>query len=167
LFCKYFTTSQFNSNRHLQQEDKILFELLKKEIAAAMKSIYPGMNPEISEWKGQEIIDFQEDLLNKVNGRLSEKWFYTHFKASNKSLPRIDVLNILSLYAGYTNWDDFKYKHTELSVFKQTADTSNKVFINIPIIVISVMLVLFIIYRLSTRKTIASPSLMQIPANQS
>jgi hypothetical protein len=42
----------------LQQEDKIYFKLLKKEIAAAMKLSYPGMNPEISDWKGQEITDF-------------------------------------------------------------------------------------------------------------
>jgi hypothetical protein len=59
----------------LQQEDQILFTLLRKGIVATMKQSYPGMNPEISEWKGQEITDFQEDLLVKVNGRLSEKWF--------------------------------------------------------------------------------------------
>lgn len=76
-----------------------------------MKLTYPGISPEISDWKGQEITDFQEDLLIKVNGRLSEKWFYTHMKALNPTLPRIDVLNILCKYAGYSNWDDFRFKN--------------------------------------------------------
>ena len=77
-----------------------------------MKQSYPGMNPEISDWKGQEITDFQEDLLIKVNGRLSEKWFYSHMKAFDPSLPRIDVLNMLSKYVGYSNWQDFTYKNS-------------------------------------------------------
>ena len=71
---------------------------------------YPGIDPEISNWKGQEITDFQEELIKRVNGQLSEKWFYTHMKGESESLPRIDVLNMLSQYAGYNNWQDFRYK---------------------------------------------------------
>ena len=71
---------------------------------------YPGIDREISNWKGQEITDFQEELIKRVNGQLSEKWFYTHMKGESESLPRIDVLNMLSQYAGYNNWQDFRYK---------------------------------------------------------
>ncbi len=141
----------------MQPEDKTLFTLLKKEIAASMKLSYPGMNPEISQWKGQEITDFQEELLIKVNGRLSEKWFYTHLKASGSSLPRIDVLNMLSKYAGYTNWDDFRFKNTERvsdedrikETFKQNnLKNSNKVFLTIPLLLIVVTALLFMVYKL-------------------
>lgn len=72
----------------------------------------PGTNPDVSEWKGQDITDFQEDLRLKVNGQLSEKWFYTHMKVSNPSLPRIDALNMLSKYTGYDNWNDFRFKNS-------------------------------------------------------
>ena len=65
-----------------------------------MQQSYPGINSAISEWKGQDITDFQEELLSKVNAHISEKWFYTHMKSTNKTLPRIDVLNLLSKYAG-------------------------------------------------------------------
>ena len=112
----------------MHQEDKILFTLLKKEIVAAMKQSYPGMNPEISDWKGQEITDFQEDLLIKVNGRLSEKWFYSHIKTSNPSLPRIDVLNMLSKYAGYSNWNDFRYKNSEQIPLADKLKKTNSIF---------------------------------------
>src|SRR5690606_36144211 len=38
--------------------------------------------------------------------------FYTYFKNSPVTkLPRIDMLNILSVYAGYVSWYDFKKNH--------------------------------------------------------
>jgi len=55
----------------LHQEEKIIFSLLKKEIAATMMRSYPGIDPDISNWKGQEITDFQEELIKKLNGQLS------------------------------------------------------------------------------------------------
>jgi len=91
----------------LQNGNKNYFELLKQKIVATMQQSYPGINPSISDWKGQEITDFQEELLIKVNAHISEKWFYNHIKSENRSLPRIDVLNLLSKYAGYANWNDF------------------------------------------------------------
>jgi uncharacterized protein involved in tolerance to divalent cations len=132
----------------LQQEEKILFILLKKEIAATMKLSYPGINPEISEWKGQEITDFQEDLLTKVNGRISEKWFYTHMKSSNQSLPRIDVLNILSQYAGYLNWDDFRFKHPGMDPLTEKLKKSNTIFILVPFVLLTIVIVLFILFKI-------------------
>jgi hypothetical protein len=95
----------------LHHEEKILFSLLKKEIAVNMMQSYPGIDPDISKWKGQEITDFQEDLRIKANGQISEKWFYTHIKGENSSMPRIDVLDLLSQYAGYINWQDFRHKN--------------------------------------------------------
>ncbi len=75
-----------------------------------MQQSYPGINPVISEWKGQEIVDFQEELLQKVNARISEKWFYSHMKSEKSILPRIDILNLLSSYVGYANWNEFRFK---------------------------------------------------------
>ncbi len=132
----------------MQKQDKILFALLKKEIVSAMKLQYPGINPEICDWKGQEITDFQEDLLTKVNGRLSEKWFYTHFKTSNTSLPRIDVLNMLSKYAGYSNWDDFRFKNSAPLPLAEKLKNANSIFIWVPLLVMLAMVLLIVIYKI-------------------
>jgi hypothetical protein len=132
----------------LQQEDKKLYGLLKKEIPSAMKKSFPGINPEVSEWRGQEITDFQEDLLIKVNGRISEKWFYTHMKSSSESLPRIDILNLLSQYSGYKNWDDFKYKNSEGLRLNETLKKTNTIFIIIPLIIFVVLLLLYGLYKI-------------------
>lgn len=132
----------------MQLEDKTLFTLLKREIVATMRLSYPGINLEISDWKGQEITDFQEELLMKVNGRLSEKWFYTHIKASNPSLPRIDVLNMLSKYCGYSNWDDFRFKNSAPVELTEKLKKTNSIFILVPLLVLAAMLVLFVIYKI-------------------
>ena len=118
-----------------------------------MQQTFPGINPSISEWKGQEIVNFQEELLQNVNAHISEKWFYSHIKSAQESLPRIDMLNLLSKYAGYTNWDDFKFKNSKTL---QTADPSknaNSYFIYIPLMVLAIVGTLFLLFKLfSTRE---------------
>jgi hypothetical protein len=83
------------------------FEWLKKEVAETFRKSFPYCTSPIEEWKGQEITDFQEDLLKKVKAQISEKWFYTHIRQRGDKLPRIDMLNLLCQYAGYHNWAEF------------------------------------------------------------
>lgn len=84
------------------------FLALKAAVEQKFRQGYPHCPP-IQEWRGQEIVLFQEDLAEKVQGRLSEKWFYTHIKQSQgEKLPRIDLLNMLSQYADYEGWEAFK-----------------------------------------------------------
>jgi hypothetical protein len=97
----------------MRESDLSYFAQLKKEIVSVLQQTIPSVSREIENWKGQDIVYFQEDLAKKINGRISEKWFYTHLKAENNKLPRIDMLNLLSRYAGYTDWADFKLKHGE------------------------------------------------------
>ena len=89
------------------------FRRLKRKIAETMKMVYPGIPDRIEEWKGQEIIDFQEELRSHVKEHISEKWFYTHMKSDTGKLPRIDILNFLRRYAGYVDWNDFIFQHGE------------------------------------------------------
>jgi hypothetical protein len=132
----------------LHQEEKILFSLLKKEIAETMMRSYPGIDPEISNWKGQEITDFQEELIKKVNGQLSEKWFYTHMKTESESLPRIDVLNMLSQYAGYSNWQDFKYRNMNHVLPAGKSRKKLNILIQIPLLFLAVITLLYIILKM-------------------
>jgi len=91
----------------LKSEEKYYFEALKKAAEATFLEKNNATNS-IKDWKGEEIVSFQEDLFNKVKGKVSEKWFYTYIKNSQEKLPRIDVLNLLSSYVGQTNWNTFK-----------------------------------------------------------
>jgi hypothetical protein len=128
------------------------FNLLKAKIVEEMKKSYPGINPSITEWKGQEITDFQEELRGKVNARISEKWFYTHMKADHRSLPRIDMLNLLSRYAGYANWDDFVFKNSgpaeEGVPAKALQKNANRFFILVPLLAVVIVFALYGLFRL-------------------
>ncbi|MDB4286088.1 hypothetical protein N9933_02180 [bacterium] len=95
----------------MEGRDQQFFHQLKEALLETFISQHPECKKPIWEWKGQEIIDFQEDLQKKVKGRISEKWFYTHIKTEkNERLPRIDILNMLSEYAGFRNWNDFVHR---------------------------------------------------------
>ncbi len=118
------------------------------KIVETMKQSYPGINPSIADWKGQEITDFQEELLRRVNANISEKWFYTHMKATRDSLPRIDMLNFLSRFAGYTNWDDFIYQNREILPAAPPATSADRYFIIIPLLVVVVLCAFYGLFRL-------------------
>jgi hypothetical protein len=95
----------------MREEDLTYFYALKKAVAEAFRSTHPASQHPRESWRGQEIVDFQESLQAKVKGRISEKWFYTHIKnPKNERLPRIDMLNLLSEYAGFRNWQEFVYR---------------------------------------------------------
>jgi len=113
-----------------------------------MQQSYPGIDPAIGQWKGQEIVDFQEDLRMKVNANISEKWFYTHMKSSNADLPRIDMLNFLSRYAGYTNWDDFVYRNQQKVPFTASPHQANRYFIFVPLLVFVMVGILYGLFKI-------------------
>ena len=92
--------------------DLLFFYLLKEEVARQYISKNPSCSKAIYDWTGEDIRNFQDDVSEQVNERLSERWFYTHLKVKeNEKTPRIDMLNILCRYTGYMSWDDFKLKN--------------------------------------------------------
>ncbi len=117
-----------------------------------MQQSYPGISASISEWKGQDIVNFQEELLQKVNAHISEKWFYTHMKSDQGKLPRIDVLNLLSKYVGCADWNDFVYKNNGRQP-RPVVSSGNRYFIIVPVLVIIVLGIFLLINKLiSTRE---------------
>ncbi len=114
------------------------FEILKAQIVKVMQQSYPGIPDSISDWKGQNIIDFQTELRFKQSEHISEKWFYTHMKSTNSKLPRIDILIFLSKYVGCKNWDEFKIKNRDANNFVPD-DKSNRVFYFVPIILLVIL----------------------------
>jgi hypothetical protein len=113
------------------------FHLLKKDIANRLRETFPEIAPEIENWRGQEIWCFQEDLMEKVQSRVSEKWFYTHIKGEQERLPRIDILDLLSQYVGYQNWQAYKAGQSQ-----QIQNRSVHKKVKNPITYISVLVVL-------------------------
>lgn len=80
-----------------------------------------GIEKPLAEWSLHDIRDFQADLEAVCKSSVSEKWVYTHFKNESDKLPRIDVLNLLSAWMGYKNWDDFLRKQDDKAPAKDTS----------------------------------------------
>jgi hypothetical protein len=128
-----------------------LFARLKKEIEQTYRQAFPECTRPIEEWKGQDIVNFQEELMAKVKGRISEKWFYTHLKSTeNKNLPRIDMLDLLSRYAGYRSWEDFGEQKGAPGQTTHTNNPDNKKKKRIIIaILFTVILIPLLMFRLN------------------
>lgn len=108
------------------------FIILKKHLEKYYKEHFPECETDIIKWPQKEINRFQELMSEKINDRISEKWFYTHIKnENNERLPRIDTLNLLCRFLGYENWDDFIQKNElteERSGRKSNIKTSRILF---------------------------------------
>jgi hypothetical protein len=137
----------------MQDRDTSYFTLLKKEIAARLQQSVPGISPSIEHWKGQDIVHFQEDLAKKVNGRISEKWFYTHIKLSSDKLPRIDILNLLSKYVDCADWADFKLKNKDNITTEVNEKTSQRTYTKWIVLAGAGILFLFLLYKAIGPKT--------------
>ena len=101
----------------MNSEEAYYFSQLKSAVETTFLRQY-SISDSIDDWKGETISEFQEDLFSKVKAKVSEKWFYTYFKNNPKNLPRIDILNLLSVYVGYRNWNDFKSSQTNKPIIK-------------------------------------------------
>src|ERR1035437_1054799 len=132
----------------MHDEDNIYFALLKNEIAARLQQTILGISLSIESWKGQDIVYFQEDLANKVNGRISEKWFYTHVKLGNSKLPRIDILNLLSKYCGYNDWTDFKLNNGDRIESYAVQKPKTKNILLRPSLLIIISIIVFALYKI-------------------
>ncbi len=107
------------------------FQQLKDEVAATARQACPANPSDIRTWKGEDIRCFQEDLAERVNGRVSEKWFYTHFKADRETVPRVDMLNLLSRYVGYDSWNDYRQQHPATTTDSTTTSQTKRNWIGV------------------------------------
>ena len=120
----------------MNTENTYYFNLLKQAIARTFLTDHSA-STSIKDWKGEDITAFQEDLFSKVKATLSEKWFYTYIKNEPEKLPRIDMLNLLSNYVGFDNWNAFKNangKPNSIAKRKPLIKKQYVLFILLPII---------------------------------
>ena len=118
----------------MSKSDIEIFYLLKQQVAVTFLKDNTALSTEISEWKGDDILHFQEDLLQKVKGRVSEKWFYNYFRSDIQKLPRIDMLNLLSQYVGEKNWATFISNYNIDTTQKKNKKRKYKLMLIIPLL---------------------------------
>lgn len=122
----------------MQSSFIIAYQQLKEAVANKLCEAHPSLPNRLSEWKGQAIALFQEELARSVNGRVSEKWFYTHLKPTEiKKLPRTDMLDLLSRFVGYTDWETFLSQSSRSEERQETVwERKTALFLGLAILVL-------------------------------
>ncbi|MFK7833002.1 MAG: hypothetical protein AB8B52_06980 [Winogradskyella sp.] len=115
----------------MESNDLYYLNLLKASVVKTFSETNK-VSKDVKQWTGDDIVLFQEDLLDKVKTRVSEKWFYTYFKNEAEKLPRVDMLNLLSQYVGFENWSEFKLSSTQ----KNNQKSKSLLFYALPILLI-------------------------------
>lgn len=122
--------------------NKKYFSLLKQQITSVFLE-NNAADANIENWKGETITAFQEEIFIKTKASVSEKWFYTYLKNDPDKLPRIDMLNILSKYAGYKNWDEFMAQNPINMDDQSLPEKKKKAFYPIGILIMAIVIVAY------------------------
>jgi len=113
----------------------ILFNQLKQKLRLTVETKLE-IRKDFKDWSGSDIQTFQIDLEQTCKSSVSEKWVYSHFKKESEKLPRVDVLNLLSSYCGYKNWDDFKFQNSIKSEVESTTKKKRKILFTLPLVTV-------------------------------
>ncbi|WP_289659364.1 hypothetical protein [Flavobacterium panacagri] len=93
-----------------------MFQELKNQILKEYKKHYPFFQGSWKSFSSKDIRQLIDLIETNQNERVSEKWIYTHLKPeASEKLPRKDMLDIFSKFIGYTDWEEFLFKHQNQS----------------------------------------------------
>jgi len=121
----------------LNSQETYRFNRLKKTVFDIFSKAH-SCPSSFEKFGKEDIVAFQEHLFERVKTRVSEKWFYTYFKNSPEKLPRIDMLNLLSQYAGYQNWNEFNVTRNKSRSKKRS------MILLVPLLLITILGFIFI-----------------------
>jgi hypothetical protein len=103
------------------------FYILKTKVLETYRETYSFFLGNIHDFGNKEIAQLQELIEEKLNERVSEKWVYTHLKPKiNEKIPRKDMLDILSKFSGFKDWDEFFYKNAPITKV-ETKNNTHKI----------------------------------------
>ena len=119
-------------------ENIVVFEKLKEAVLLKYRTVFSYSDKTLADFGNKEIRELLQLIEENCKQTISEKWVYTYLKpATINKLPRKDMLDILSIWVGYSGWDEFKVK---ASVAQQTNFRKKRIKIGVAIIAFTVFL---------------------------
>jgi len=127
------------------------FQVLKKRVLLKYQENYPFFK---GTWKSFSSKDIQNLIVlieEKSKATISEKWIYSHLKPEiNTKVPRKDMLNILSIFVGYSSWDEFSFNNDFVD---EKIATSNNKFIKRYIFVAFILALITLVWYFKFYRT--------------
>ena len=125
-----------------------IFEQLKQNVLLKYQEHYPYFGGNWMNFSSQDIQNLIVLIEEKTKQNVSEKWIYTHLKPeTNSKLPRKDMLDILSLFSGFSGWDEFLFKNREVVSEEKLVLPKKKnkaIFIFIGILIVGTIIVILL-----------------------
>ncbi len=125
-----------------------IFEQLKQKVLLKYQEHYPYFQGNWENFSSQDIQNLIVLIEENTKQNVSEKWIYTHLKPeTNSKLPRKDMLDILSLFSGFSGWDEFMFKNREVVSEEKLILPKKKnkaIFIFIAILIVGIIIVILL-----------------------
>lgn len=131
--------------------DYNVFYELKKSVLVHYKKRHPYFTGDWKTFSSQDILNLIDAIQLETKNTVSEKWIYTHLKPeTNAKLPRKDMLDILSQFAGTSSWDEFKYQFESVEKENLVTNASQiKSYKNIFFVSVAVIIIAFLLWKMS------------------
>ncbi len=101
------------------------FQQLKERVLETYRNAYPYFQGDWKNFSSKDIRQLIDLIETQLNENVSEKWIYTHLKPeTNEKLPRKDMLDIFSRFAGFSDWNEFVYKNQVPGVTSEIIQTN-------------------------------------------
>jgi len=125
-----------------------IFEQLKQKVLLKYQEHCPYFQGNWKNFSSQDIQNLIVLIEENTKQNVSEKWIYTHLKPeTNSKLPRKDMLDILSLFSGFSGWDEFIFKNREVVSEEKLILPKKKnkaIFIFIAILIVGIIIVILL-----------------------
>lgn len=131
------------------------FNILKDKILLKYQESYPFSQGNWKNFSSQDIKNLIGLLEESQNQTVSEKWIYTHLKpATNDKLPRKSMLDIFSVFVGYSGWDELCFNYdTPKEITTDNVEQKDEIQLNsfskykkLVVLLISALVVCFSVY---------------------
>jgi hypothetical protein len=129
-----------------------VFYELKKKVLSEYRKHHPYFNGNWKNFSSKDILNLIDLISEKQKENVSEKWIYTHLKPEfNEKLPRKDMLDIFSKFAGYSGWDEFL--HLQNNPSKAEIQTFQKKYLRNWILPVFILLLISMLIFWLNQKT--------------
>ena len=132
------------------------FQELKQKVLLKYQEQYPYFQGNWKTFNSQDIQNLIGLIEFNCKQTISEKWIYTHLKPEvNSKIPRKDMLNILSEFAGFSGWDEFVFEERIIES-KEIKKSKNWIWLLILALIFLIAIVTFLYIKngISDSKTI-------------
>lgn len=138
-----------------------MFQGLKDKVLQRYREDFPFFTGTWKTFSSQDIQKLIVLIESQCKQSISEKWIYTHLKPEEShKIPRKDMLDILSVFVGYSGWDELVFEHKNED--KSPIPQRNKLIVWLGVGLLGLVILAFISFSVIKNRTNDDKRMLQI-----